>query len=95
MLGQQELSVHVKQPVWWQGLAGVVLVGLAAWQPASAVAAEGPPNILLILVDDLGWTDLGCFGSRFYETPHIDRLASQGMKFTQAYAANTCQPKRG
>jgi arylsulfatase A len=95
MLGQQELSVHVKQPVWWQGLAGVVLVGLAAWQPASAVAAEGPPNILLILVDDLGWTDLGCFGSRFYETPHIDRLASQGMKFTQAYSACTvCSPTR-
>ncbi|MDA1274103.1 MAG: sulfatase [Verrucomicrobia bacterium] len=53
------------------------------------------PNIILILVDDLGWTDLSCMGSQFYETPHIDRLAAQGTRFTQAYSACTvCSPTR-
>jgi arylsulfatase A-like enzyme len=52
-------------------------------------------NIVVILADDLGWRDLGCCGSTFYETPAIDRLASQGMRFTQAYAAaNVCSPTR-
>jgi arylsulfatase A len=54
------------------------------------------PNIVLILIDDLGWKDLGCTGSRYYQTPHIDRLASEGMLFTQAYAAAPiCSPSRG
>ncbi|PHS01309.1 MAG: sulfatase [Blastopirellula sp.] len=53
------------------------------------------PNIVLLLADDLGWTGVGCFGSDFYETPNIDRLASQGMKFTDSYAACTvCSPTR-
>ncbi|MCL5744467.1 MAG: sulfatase [Acidobacteria bacterium] len=53
-------------------------------------------NVVLILVDDMGATDLGCFGSSFYETPNIDRLATQGMRFTQAYSACTvCSPSRG
>src|SRR5436853_394579 len=52
-------------------------------------------NVVLILADDLGWDDLGCTGSTFYETPALDRLASQGMRFTQAYAAsNVCSPTR-
>ncbi len=52
-------------------------------------------NFVFILVDDLGWTDLGCFGSTFYETPNVDRLASQGMRFTNAYAAcPVCSPTR-
>ncbi len=45
------------------------------------------PNFLFILVDDMGWADAGCFGSSFYETPNLDKLATQGMKFTNAYAA--------
>jgi len=45
------------------------------------------PNIVFILVDDLGWTDTGCFNSSFYETPNIDKLAAEGMLFTNAYAA--------
>ena len=63
---------------------------------ASSKAAEpAPPNIIFILTDDLGWTDLGCFGSKFYETPHLDELARQGMKFTDAYSACTvCSPTR-
>lgn len=53
------------------------------------------PNFVFILVDDLGWTDLGCFGSSFYETPNIDRLASEAMRFTNAYAAcPVCSPTR-
>ena len=45
------------------------------------------PNIIFILLDDYGFTDLGCYGSNFYETPNIDRLASEGIRFTDAYAA--------
>ncbi len=53
------------------------------------------PNIILILIDDLGWRDLGCYGSAFYETPHLDHLASQGMVFSDAYAAcPVCSPTR-
>ena len=50
--------------------------------------AEKPkPNVIFILLDDFGYMDLGCYGSRFYETPNIDRLAGQGIRFTEAYAA--------
>ncbi|TDE14910.1 sulfatase [Jiangella asiatica] len=53
------------------------------------------PNIVLILVDDLGWRDLSCYGSTFYETPNLDRLATNGMAFTDAYAAApVCSPTR-
>lgn len=53
------------------------------------------PNIVVILMDDLGWRDLGCFGSTFYETPNIDRLAANGTAFTQSYAAApVCSPTR-
>ena len=53
------------------------------------------PNFVFILVDDLGWKDLGCYGSTFYESPNIDRLAAEGMRFTDAYAAcPVCSPTR-
>ncbi len=52
-------------------------------------------NFVFILVDDLGWTDIGCYGSSFYETPNIDKLAGQAMRFTNAYAAcPVCSPTR-
>ncbi len=52
-------------------------------------------NFVFILVDDLGWMDTGCYGSRFYETPNIDKLAAQGMRFTDGYAAcAVCSPTR-
>ncbi len=59
------------------------------------VPQEGKPNIVFVLADDLGWTDVGCFGSGYYETPNIDRLAAAGMKFT-SYATNgpNCAPTR-
>ena len=54
-----------------------------------------PPNIVFLYADDLGWTDLGVQGSDYYETPSIDRLAREGMRFTQAYAnAANCAPSR-
>ncbi len=54
-----------------------------------------PPNVVIFLADDLGWSDLGCQGSLFYETPHLDRMAAAGMRFTNAYAAcPVCSPTR-
>lgn len=61
------------------------------------MAASPPtaPNLIFILVDDLGWKDLACYGSSFYETPNLDRLAAGGMRFTNAYAASpVCSPTR-
>jgi arylsulfatase A-like enzyme len=61
------------------------------------VRSEEPrrPNIVFILADDLGYTDLGCYGSQYYETPNIDRLAQQGVRFTDGYACGpNCQPTR-
>lgn len=53
------------------------------------------PNLVVVLVDDLGWTDLACQGSRYFETPHIDALAAEGLRFTQGYAAAAvCSPTR-
>lgn len=57
--------------------------------------ATKQPNILLFLADDLGWKDTGVYGSGYFETPHVDRLASEGMRFTNAYSANPlCSPTR-
>ena len=58
-------------------------------------AASPPPNVIVVLVDDLGWMDLGCQGSDFYRTPNIDRLAATGMRFTDGYAScAVCSPTR-
>jgi arylsulfatase A len=66
-----------------------------AAQPRSGEATGEKLNFVFILVDDLGWMDTGCYGSKFYETPNIDRLASQGMRFTDGYAAcAVCSPTR-
>jgi len=61
----------------------------------SASSVEPQVNIIFFLIDDLGWADVGCNGSTFYETPNVDRLAGEGMRFTDAYAANpVCTPTR-
>ncbi len=74
--------------------ARTALAVLALLLPG-ARAADAPPNILLILADDLGYGDLGCFGQTRIATPHLDRLASQGVRFTRAYAGSTvCAPSR-
>jgi arylsulfatase A-like enzyme len=62
---------------------------------AAPFVSAAQPNVVFLLVDDLGWGDFGCYGARFHETPNIDRLASRGMRFTHAYSACTvCSPSR-
>jgi len=59
-------------------------------------ADDAPPNILFILIDDMGWKDISCAGSSYYETPNIDKLASEGKRFLNAYSpAPVCTPTRG
>lgn len=65
--------------------------------PSESSTSSSPDrmNIVLIVVDDLGWSDLGCQGSRYYKTPNIDSLANHGLRFTDAYAAcAVCSPTR-
>ena len=74
------------------GLFAVLLSLNAATESKTATKQ---PNVVVVFVDDLGWTDLGVYGSKFYETPHIDRLAKQGARFTRAYSScNVCSPTR-
>lgn len=64
-------------------------------QPFAKAQKKDKPNVLFILVDDYGWADVGTYGSKFYETPNIDRLAASGMRFTNAYTASpVCSPTR-
>ena len=71
------------------------LLGAAATAAVSSAAAPGKPNIIYILADDLGYGDLGCYGQRRIHTPNIDRLAAEGVRFTQAYSGSTvCGPSR-
>ena len=61
----------------------------------TAGTAENPPNIIYILADDLGYGDLGCYGQQIIETPNIDKLAAEGMRFTDHYSGSTvCAPSR-
>ena len=74
----------------------VLSIAVATGTAATATATDSrPPNIVLVYADDLGWRDTGHTGSDFYQTPHIDRLASSGMTFSDAYsAAAVCSPSR-
>lgn len=78
------------------GLAGSAAMAAYTSLPAAAArGAQGKPNIIFFLVDDLGWGDLGCYGDTFHETPNINQLADDGLKFTDAYAgAPVCSPSR-
>jgi arylsulfatase A len=76
-------------------IAGLVIVCLTLGLLPNAFAAPDRPNVVFILIDDLGYADVGCFGSSFYQTPNVDRLARQGMRFTNGYAAcPVCSPTR-
>ncbi|MHC4123725.1 MAG: sulfatase [Planctomycetota bacterium] len=77
------------------GIGALVVPGcVEVFKDVSAKQGKRP-NIVFILVDDLGWADLTCYGSSFYETPNIDKLASEGMRFTDAYVAcPVCSPTR-
>jgi arylsulfatase len=73
-------------------LAGTLMMG--SCDPPGVKMEK--PNIIFILADDLSYRDLSCYGQEIYETPHLDRLASRGVRFTQAYvAAPECAPSRG
>jgi arylsulfatase A-like enzyme len=72
-------------------LTALLLAPLAALHAAGAPK----PNVIVILADDLGWADLSCYGSTFHESPNLDKLAAQGMRFTQAYSSSPyCSPSR-
>ena len=76
-------------------LAAVAALLATAPAPRAAESATRPPNVIVVLVDDMGWRDLSCQGSPFHRTPHIDRLAASGTRFTHAYAAcPVCSPTR-
>ncbi len=62
--------------------------------PLAPAPCADKPNIVLFLVDDMGWMDCGVYGSKYYATPHMDRLAGQSMLFTDAYAHPLCSPTR-
>ncbi|MBX3119575.1 MAG: sulfatase [Fimbriimonadaceae bacterium] len=79
---------------------GVAILCVLAFRSGASDLPSGTtqrpkPNIVFILVDDMGWKDVGCYGSRYYQTPNIDRLAKTSARFTQAYAAAAvCSPTR-
>lgn len=79
------------RPVLW----GILLEVAALSSPVSVSAADRAPNVVLIVADDLGWSDLSCYGADLHQSPNLDRLASQGMRFTDSYAAAPiCSPTR-
>ena len=79
--------MSLRRRAFFQSLFGAALSG--------AATAEKPPNIVVFLADDHGWDIAGCYGNRVIRTPNIDRLASEGMRFTRAFAASpTCSPSR-
>jgi arylsulfatase A len=75
---------------WWLGLTSLWFMSAVELRAEAARL-----NVILFLIDDLGWRDTGCYGSTYYRTPHIDRLARDGVRFTQAYSAcAVCSPTR-
>ena len=74
-------------------LAGAAMMGLTGLERAAA-QSKRPPNFVIIFVDDLGYQDVGCFGSPLIETPNVDRMAAEGTKFTSFYVQPVCTPSR-
>ena len=87
------LARQVSHPI----TAVVLALGLSLLLGAKASGAEraAVPNIVMILADDLGYGDVGCYGQKQIQTPNIDRFAAEGVRFTQCYAGSTvCAPSR-
>jgi arylsulfatase A len=92
MVGEQQLA---KPPrVRMANLMAVLAISLLVCRmqlveasPSKHVDLPHPPNIVFILIDDMGWPDVACYGHPFHETPTIDRLCAEGLKFTDFYAA--------
>ena len=81
------MARFVQQSLFLIILALVLLVGTTANAAPDKDLSEARPNIVFLFIDDMGWPDVACYGHPFHETPVIDRLCSQGMKFTDFYAA--------
>ncbi len=76
-------------------LAGVFILGFSTLSPSLAAQSPKPPNIVFIMADDLGYSELGVYGQKRIRTPNLDRLAAQGMRFTSNYSGNAvCAPSR-
>lgn len=89
--GRSMIPKHSRHPI--VALLAVALLALASSGQATPLPSK--PNIILIFIDDLGWKDVGCYGNDFIDTPRIDRLASEGLRFTDFYAAGAvCSPTR-
>lgn len=89
-------NLAVRGPILRKTLRGIALTALITF-PAVLTSSAAPaprPNILFILADDLGWTGPSCFGNKDVATPHLDRIAAEGMRFTAAYADAQCSPTR-
>lgn len=71
-----------------------VLIASGAVRSDAADDRPPPMNVVMIVADDLGWADLGCYGADFHDTSHLDQLAADGVRFTAAYAASVCSPTR-
>jgi arylsulfatase A-like enzyme len=95
MMNSTSRSLLGRAQIVVSGLTALLVAATAARAEQPANAPKQPLNVVFILADDLGAHDLGCYGSTFYETPNLDRLARQSMRFTQAYAAcPVCSPTR-
>src|SRR5690606_23517776 len=73
----------------------ILMINIFLSLMSSAVVAQKKPNIIFILVDDMGYYSLGAFGQRLIKTPNLDRLAANGMKLTNFYSNHICSPSRG
>jgi uncharacterized sulfatase len=83
------MDYGMKRIVWVRRFVTVLLGCVAI-----SLGAADRPNLIVILADDLGWADLPSYGNRFHETPSLDRLAAEGMRFTQFYSGAVCSPTR-
>ena len=91
---EQKLRMNKQQTRMIFAVIGIA-ASLTVLKPMAVRADARRPNVVFFLVDDLGWRDLGCYGSSFHETPNIDRFAQEGVRFTEAYAAcHVCSPTR-
>ena len=81
---------------WWLNRTAIVafLAVTSVWACSLNPVLAAPPNVVVILADDMGFSDLGCYGGEI-DTPHFDRLAANGLQFTQGYNTARCWPTRG
>ena len=76
------------------GITACLLFAVPMMAQTTTATVETKPNFIIILADDLGYNDLGCFGSPLIKTPNIDKLATEGARFTSFYSAPSCTPAR-